>query len=479
MTSTRKASWSLVSSAVLIGGCAAVPRDAGFSDVRANVAERTGGKRVVWNRLAAEDQAVGAALDELVAEGLTADRAVQVALLNNRSLQATYEGLGVAQAELVQAGLLRNPVFDGEFKFHEDGGDLAFEGSVVADFLDIFQIPLRKKIAGDAFEAAKLQVTGAALDLAGRARASFYAHVAAEQTFELRQTVAAATAASFNIAQRLQAAGNITELDLAQERALHEQAKVELARAESAVLDSRERLNVLMGLWGNDTGWAAAKRLPELPGDDATAGADNAERTAVENSLELASARREVQAAARVLGIRRSFGLFPEAEAGVAAEHEEEEGWAIGPALSFPIPLFDQGQAATAGARAELERVRQQYVATAVEVRSAARAARNRLLEAAARANYYRRVIVPLRREITERTQLQYNAMQLGAFQLLQAKQDEVEAGVAYIEALRDYWIARAQIDQITSGRVPDLGGSGLTATSTSGSSGRGDSGGH
>jgi cobalt-zinc-cadmium efflux system outer membrane protein len=146
--------------------------------------------------------------------------------------------------------------------------------------------------------------------------------------------------------------------------------------------------------------------------------------------------------------------LFPEATVGAAAEREPEGGWAVGPALSLPIPLFDQGRAATASARAHLERARQEYVATAVEVRSAARAARNRLLAAYARADYYRRVILPLRHEITEQTQRHYNAMLVGAFQLLQAKQAEIEAGVDSIDALRDYWLARTELEQVESGRT-------------------------
>ena len=62
--------------------------------------------------------------------------------------------------------------------------------------------------------------------------------------------------------------------------------------------------------------------------------------------------------------------------------------------------------------------------------------------------------MLPLRHEITEQTQRQYNAMLVGAFQLLQAKQAEFEAGVASIDALRDYWIARTELEQIQSGRT-------------------------
>jgi cobalt-zinc-cadmium efflux system outer membrane protein len=447
-----------------LAGCAAAPKDAGFGDVRRDVAARTG-QAVEWDRRTAADYAVSQRVRSMLAAGIGADEAVQVALLNNRSLQATYEGLGVAQAELVQAGLLRNPVFDADVKFLEGGGGALVELAVVQDFLDVLYIPVRQKVAGASFEAEKLRVTGAVLDLAGEARRAFYDHAAAEQTLELRRTVAAATEASYDVARRLRDAGNITALDLANEQALHEAAKLELARAESAVLETRERLNVLMGLWGPDTNWTLRQRLADPPAEEA--GSDGVERRAVEESLELAAARRQVEAAGRTLGLRRSLGLLPEAQAGAAAEHEPEGDWAIGPALSLPIPLFDQGQAKTAAAAAELRAARRRYVAAAVEVRSAARSARNRLVAARDRAVYVKQVLLPLRQEITRESQLQYNAMRIGAFQLLQAKQAEVEAGVAYVDALREYWVARSDLQQVQSGRTSGVGQSGAATAGT------------
>src|SRR5688500_19834437 len=177
----------LIYFAMLLTGCADVPREAGFEDVRTEVEDRAG-ERVRWNRLTADDRAVSVVLETLLSDGLTSDRAVQVALLNNRSLQASYEDLGVAQADVVQAGLLRNPVFDAEVKFLEGGGGEVIELAVVQDFLDVFFIPLRKRIAAHALEAAKLRVTGAALDLVGEVRQAYFAHVDAGQELGLRRT---------------------------------------------------------------------------------------------------------------------------------------------------------------------------------------------------------------------------------------------------------------------------------------------------
>jgi cobalt-zinc-cadmium efflux system outer membrane protein len=454
--------WIAPPAVAVLTGCAAAPKDAGFGDVRRDVADRTG-LAVEWDRGTAADHAVSQRVRSMLAAGVDADDAVQVALLNNRNLQATYEGLGVAQAELVQAGLLRNPVFDADVKFLEGGGGTLVELAVVQDFIDVLFIPLRQKVAKASLEAEKLRVTGAVLDLAGEVRRAYYEHAAAEQALELRRTVAAATEASYDLARRLRDAGNITALDLANERALHEAAKLELARAESAVLETRERLNVLMGLWGPDTNWTLRQRLADPPGDELPG--DDVERRAVESSLELAAARQRVEAAGRTLGLNRSLALLPELEAGAAAEREPDGEWSVGPAVSLPIPLFDQGQAKNAAAAAELRAARRRYVAAAVEVRSAARSARNRLVAARDRAVYVKQVLLPLRQEITRQSQLQYNAMLIGAFQLLQAKRDEVEAGVAYVDALREYWIARSDLQQVQSGRTSGLGRAGAATT--------------
>ena len=179
---------------LIIGGCAGAPRDGGFWEVSRTIAERIG-HDVRWNTGSADDATAAAAVGDLLARELTAADAVQVALLNNGRLQAALEDLGVAQADLVQAGLLRNPVFDAEVKFVEGGGGHVLELAVVQEFLDVFQIPLRRRVAARAFEAAKLRTTAAVLDLAGVVRTSFFTHQAAAQTLELRQSVAAPAAA--------------------------------------------------------------------------------------------------------------------------------------------------------------------------------------------------------------------------------------------------------------------------------------------
>jgi cobalt-zinc-cadmium efflux system outer membrane protein len=326
--------------------------------------------------------------------------------------------------------------------------------AVAQEFLEILQLPLRKRMAGHALDVAKVRVGGAVLDLAADVRRACYAHQAALQTLAMRRQVAAATGASLDFARRLRDAGNITALQLAREQALDEQSKLDLATAEADVLATRERLNALMGLWGADTQWTVASRLPDVPAKEVDTA--TVEPRAVEHSLELAESRAKLEAAADALGIRRSYAIFGggDVEFGVAAEREVEGGWGVGPAVSVPIPLFDTGGAAVSRASAELRRARQDYTATAVEVRSAARAVRERLLATRATAERYRTAVLPIRHSIVEQTQAENNAMLVGTFDVLRAKQDEIEAGAAYVTALRDYWLARAEFDQVMNGRM-------------------------
>ena len=453
----------------LVTGCATVDQQAGFSDVHAAVVARSG-KRIVWNRDTALDAQVGEEVQTLLHGTLTADAAIQVALLNNRELQAMYADLGVAQADLVQAGLLRNPVFDGIIRFPVSGGPAELELSAALGFLDLFYLPLRQRVAATQFEEVKLQVTAAVLDFAGTVQTAFYRHQANEQRLELLQSIAHALATSWEVAQRLQAAGNITELDLAQERAEAEAAKVQVRAAEAAVRQSREHLNTLMGLWGLDTAWQSDGRLPDVPAHPLPI--NELETQALRQSLDLASARQRVVVAGEQLGVTRATALVPEVSLGAAGERRDGR-WEVGPLVEFPIPLFDQGQARLGRALAELRRTQQEYYALGVRIRATARALRERVQDAQDRALYYRDILLPLRERIVSETQLQYNAMQRGVFDLLRAREQQIQTAVAYIDTLRDYWLARADLGLLLSGRVPSTEGSRLRLPQTRGTNGQ------
>ena len=454
-TAERKSRQNSIASPVaalilLASGCTTTSLQAAFEEVDMDVAQRSG-HRIHWYQGTEDDLQIHEMLQDLRDEPLTADRAVQIALLNNRRLQAIYQELGIAQADLVQAGLLSNPVFRGEFLFPTRGGRADLELSATQSFLEIFYIPLRKRVAESQLTEAKLAVTGAVLDLAHETQIAFY-HVQADaQHVEMFEQVVFATDLSYDFAKRLHAAGNITELELHQQRDLFEHARLDLHRAEANLVSSRERLTQLMGLFGEQAEWRLAGRLQEIP--EEAVELDGLESRAIEQSVDLAVAAQRIQTAGRRLGFSETTALVPDLQIG--AEAERDGHWAVGPTLRLPVPLFDQGRARIARDRAELRQQQEKYTALAVEIRSIARQVRDRLETSQDAARHYRQVVLPLRERITNETQLQYNAMQVGLFELLRARERQIGAGKAYIQALYDYWSARAAIEQLLRGRTP------------------------
>jgi len=432
-------------------GCASLQPRQAFGEVTDEVEPRTG-VRVRWNQGNDSDQAVESATRGLIAQELTVESAVQIALLNNRNLQATLEDLGIAQAELVQAGLLKNPVFSALVRFPEAGaGDANLEFSVSQNFIDLLSMPLRKRVAAAQYDAVKARVADEIVMLARDTQEAFYTAQGSAQMLEMRRSVLDATAAAVDAALRLREAGNITELALTHEQALNGQATLELALTEAQIVSHRERLLLLLGN-GSLGEIKIASRLPTLPAtDDEIA---DVESLALEQRLDLAAAKRELNATYASLGVTRQFAWFDDAEIEVEAERETDGEWITGPGVSLPIPIFDTGAARVSVARAQIRQAEHRIHAMFLQVRSQARAGKAAMRAARERVNYFQNSLLPLRQKITRQTQLQYNAMQVGVFELLQAKREEIEAGSEYIESLRDYWIARTDLERAIGGRL-------------------------
>lgn len=467
--------------AVLAAGCATAQPERAFDAVHERVAERAG-QETEWSGVSASPEEIRDRVESLLAGEVTADEAAAIALVNNRRLQATYAELGVAAAGLAQASRIRNPMLEVVALFESGNVDL-LELSLVSEALSAVLLPLRKQLAQDDYAIIEVEVTRAVLETVTRTRKEFYGLQAELQTLELLRSVLLANEASSDMAGRLYDAGNISRLDRLRERDLLEQTKIQVAEAEMRVLQAREALNRLMGLWGAVTmTWQPAPRLAH-PVEAEPLGGD-VESRAVMASLALDTAYRDVERAARRLGISRITTVLPDVELGIAAERERgadgDREWSAGPLVAVPVPIFDQGQAASARGQAEIRGLWDRYTAMAVEVRSAAREAAMALAFSRQRADYYREVVIPLRQQVTTESQLHYNAMFIGVFQLLEAKRREIDAGLGYIAALHDYWSARADLDALEMGAMlGDSSGMGLSSRSgfsmTTGGSARGD----
>ncbi len=441
----------------LLIGCAGVSKKVAFNEVQQQVDERIGFP-IHWNTNMDPADEVVQTIKELLDKPLVTDTAIQIALLNNRRLQATYEEIGIAYAAVVEAGSFSNPAFHGNATFglpvdtttappaHD-----TYAFAIEMDFLSFLYGSMRRSIAKSEFETAKLRVTAAVMDLAGQTRMAFYRIQAEKQMLGMLRQVVLATQAGYEFAHQLHEAGNIPALDLLLQRALYERSKLGLTAAEVALAESRERLNRLMGLWGQETAWKVEARLPNIPTE--LMKLENVEKIAIENSIDLAITRERIVSIGKQLGVSKAMSLVPRLEIGGELEYEDG-AWKAGPALGIEIPLFDQKRGQRAAAAAELRRRQGEYHALAVEIRSAVRAVRHRLLTARQGALSYQNEILPLQEKILEQVQLQYNAMQVGTPRLLLAKQQQIDAGRDYIQILYNYHVARAKLDQILNGRL-------------------------
>jgi len=204
----------------LLGGCASTSPKPAFRDTASLVESRTG-RRIAWNQGGTDDVAVARKVHELLTRELTVDTAIQVALLNNKTLQATYEDLSIAQADLVQAGLLQNPVFGAGVAFPVAGtARTGVTLSVSQDFLSVFVLAARKKVAESELRATKLRVADAVLRMTFEVETAFYSLQATQQTAAMRRTILEAGDAALDLARRQHDAGNINDLDLANQETL-------------------------------------------------------------------------------------------------------------------------------------------------------------------------------------------------------------------------------------------------------------------
>jgi cobalt-zinc-cadmium efflux system outer membrane protein len=388
-----------------------------------------------------------AAVSVTLQEELTAERAVQIAFAHNRDLQASLEGLGLARADLIAASTIRNPILDGELRLPANPVK-PFELIVSQTLLDILQLGKRKAFGRAQFEASRTQVSAAVIHFAAQVRLNYYDLLAARRILARQETLMKGQGAATELARRQHTAGNISDLDLENEQSRYEQAKLDAARAQLDELQARERLTADLGLVQR-----AELRLPDdfPPPAASEMTAEEIERQVIGRRLDIQMARREIEAARSALGLAKT-AVIDDLAVGVHHEREPDGTKTTGPAALIPIPIFNRGAAQKTRTRAMLRQAEQRLAAMTATARSEARAALERLLEARSRMTYLREVVIPRRERILNLTQLEYNSMLRGVFQLIEARQELARAQREEVMGTRDYWVARTELETALTG---------------------------
>jgi uncharacterized membrane protein len=438
--------------ALLLGGCASLSGDGGFGAAAGVSEQRTGLSASVAGRLPRNEddaRALAAVIDKKLEQPLAADDAVHIALLNNRGLQASYWSLGVAEADLVQAGRLQNPVLD--FK-RSHGGEVSIERTLTFNLLGLITAPMASRIEGRRFEQTRLLVSNEALKIAADTRRAWVDAVAATQIADYAQQVEASAQASAELAERMRKAGNWSAMDMAREQAYHAQTVADAVHARKAAVSAREKLTRLMGLSGAQLAYRLPERLPDLPA--APRELADIEQVAVSERLDIQAARLDTEHTASTLGLSKTTRFINVLDLG--AVHNSEGGTRTrGYELSLEIPLFDWGATRVARAEATYMQSVNLLAQAAVNARSEARESYADYRASYDLARHYRDNVVPLRKQISDQTLLRYNGMLMSVFELLADAREQATAVSGYIAALKDYWTAQANLEAALGGRLP------------------------
>jgi outer membrane protein TolC len=428
-------------SLVLLAGCASFSADGGFESV-GQLAQERAGVTPVWQRTDDQAETAQARTTELLGQPLTPARAVEVAILNNRGLQASFQELGIAESDLVRAGRLSNPSFS--FARLSGGGHVEIERAVGFNILGLFTMPLAKRVEEQRFARVRLQAAADTVRLSADTRRAYFEAVAAQELVSYFQQVKEAAEASRELASRMAAAGNFSKLAHLREQAFYADATANLARAQHLAVSSREQLTRRLGLSGEQVGFVLPKRLPDLP--EQPLEPKDAEQTAMDTRLDVMMARQATQSVASSLGLTRATRMVNVLHLGYANVSETGEERKDGYEIEVELPLFDFGSTRVARAEATYMQAMHRTAQTAIDARSEVRESYSAYRTAYDLAKHYRDEVVPLRKRISEENLLRYNGMLIGVFELLADSRDQVSSVTASVEALRDYWVAETNL---------------------------------
>ena len=450
--------------ALLLSGCASFSPDGGMTVV-ADVASEAIRKDVISIRTADDAERARELVGRLLRRTLTVDSAVQIALLNNRGLQASYNELALAEADMVRESLPPNPTFS-IFRIVGDGA-LEAERQVVGNILALSTLPFRTEIARQRFQQAQLRAGEETLRLAADVRRTYFRAVAANELVGLLTEAKATAESTAQLASKLGQTGALNKLDQAREQVFYAETTADLAALRQDATSSRERLSRLLGLWGGNLDFRLPGKLPALPRRPLSL--PGIEVDAVEHRVDLQIARIELAALAKSLdltGATRFVTLLD--VAGVDRKTVDPNGTAFrerGFDVQFQIPIFDGGEVRVRQAAETYGQAFNRLTERAVNVRSEARDAYRIYRSTYDIATQYQREVLPLRKIISDEIQLRFGSMQDDVFALLTEAKQRIASSRSAIEARREFWLAQSELKTAVNG-----GGGGETQRQTSSS---------
>ena len=446
---TQVRALAFASAAALLTGCAST--SAPPIDLAQEVARSQAGAAVSWQRSERDEALARARVQQLLQQPLTAAAAVEMALLNNRGLQVQLAELGITQAEVLQAGRLPNPGFS--YGRSSEGDKREIERGLHISLARILVLPMVREIEQRRLNQAERNSALQVMALITQVRRAQVDAVAARERSRYMADVLKAAEASAELARRMARVGNFNKLQQAREQGFQADAVQGYARALREEMATRERLVRLLGLWGDDlNALQLPERLPDLP--TALPDRPNIEREALERRLDVQSSKLQTEQTARQLGLTKTTRFINVLELGGHLNSSNEGHGHGGWEVSVELPLFDWGTARVARAEAVYRQALSRTAQTAVNARSEVREAYGHWRATHDIARHQRDEVVPLKKRISEENLLRYNGMLIGVFELLADARSQITGVSQYLDALRDFWVADADLEMAMLGPV-------------------------
>ncbi|QOL83308.1 TolC family protein [Pseudooceanicola spongiae] len=430
---------------------ASAPR-AGYSLVSSGTQQATGAVGV-WAQSAAEVAANETKARALVhGKTIGPDTAVQVALMNNRGLQAAYGDLGLSAADLWEVARGPVPTFGVTISgIGEVGLARSLEASVTGAILEAATAKPRRNIAETRFRQAQFAALGSTIALATETRQAWVDTVAAFEAAALIGRAQDTADAASELAVELGRTGAMSRSDQAREHAFTAELAAERADAKLEAQLAKEKLTRLMGLWGADIDYYVPNQLPGLPGR--RPGRSDVERLTLEHRTDLAIGRLELEAVAQEYRLSGQTRMLSDVSivAGATAERSgspSSRTTEVSPVLevTFEIPIYDTGSLIARRGEIEYMRAANDLAQKAVNARSEARSAHAAVTGKYNVAKHWRDAVLPLRRIIDEDALRSYNGMLISTFDLITDAREGLEAQLSTAEAKADYWRAEADM---------------------------------
>ncbi|TVP89054.1 MAG: TolC family protein [Pseudomonadaceae bacterium] len=439
----------LVCLPVILAGCASLAPDQSLERVSQASTTLTDGHslKFVENRA---DPVAKEHIDSLLADPLTLEAAVEIALLNSPGLQASLFDLGIADAERVQASRLPNPGFS--IGRYTQGSEVEWERGLHLNLARLISLPMTQRIAAGQSEQVEREVSLTVMRLATEARIAWYRAVAAEQSLAYSKQVMEAADAAAELARRMAGVGNFNALQQAREQTFYADAALGLLQAERERTASREALIRTLGLWGDQLEFALPQRLPDLP-EEALAQPE-IERQAMASRLDVQAAQLNTTRMADALSLGRATRFINVLELGLEHSSSNEDAVKRGVEISVELPLFDWSGSRMARNEAVYMQAVHRTAEVAINARSQVRESYQVYRSSWDVAAHYRDEIVPLRKRISEEQLLRYNAMFVSVFDLLADAREQIATVNSYVQAQRDFWVAQAELDLVRYGPV-------------------------